>query len=321
MNRTWDVEQMHYTPTASNAWKGENLAWYANVEVPEEEHDAMVADYWDEERGWNDYLFQGILPDEITDKLKACMLSNDNDAQDELFWEPEANGNFSVTSAYGLIQGDIESHNDKGWERLWQVAESVRAFEKISQPASNTHNKVQRLIRWTKPPDGWTKMNIDGSRDTLTGHASCGGLLRDVNGNWLLGFKAKVGHCSIEEAKAWSILKGLKTIWNHGYRKVIIESDAKRVVDWINASEYEKSPTGMVANIINECRKWLRMNWQIQLNHVFREQNKVADALARMALKSTNDWMFLPQPESELLGLLNDDILGIPVSRLVCTES
>nr|GMD40682.1 putative RNA-directed DNA polymerase [Ipomoea batatas] len=478
---------MHYTPTASNAWKGickakniikeglrkrvrngrntsfwtepwitgENLAWYANVEVPEEEHDAMVADYWDEERGWNDYLFQGILPDEITDKLKACMLSNDNDAQDELFWEHEANGNFSVTSAYGLIQGDIESLNDKGWERLWQVkvpnkictflwlvrhgrimtnherkrrgfiyydqcqhcltimedinhllrhcpkamevwrkllpqtainkfwnidfltwfdlnvagkgafssvengpilfaitlwwiwrwrneiifkgksmdidhkirwinmqvAESVRAFEKISQPASNTHNKVQRLIRWTKPPDGWTKMNIDGSRDTLTGHASCGGLLRDVNGNWLLGFKAKVGHCSIEEAEAWSILKGLKTIWNHGYRKVIIESDAKRVVDWINASEYEKSPTGMVANIINECRKWLRMNWQIQLNYVFREQNKVADALARMALKSTNDWMFLPQPESELLGLLNDDILGIPVSRLVCTES
>nr|GMC49743.1 ribonuclease H [Ipomoea batatas] len=59
----------------------------------------------------------------------------------------------------------------------------------------------------------------------------------------------------------------------------------------------------------------------IQLNYVFREQNKVADALARMALKSTNDWMFLPQPESELLGLLNDDILGIPVSRLVCTES
>ncbi|XP_031108687.1 uncharacterized protein LOC116013175 [Ipomoea triloba] len=245
---------MHYTPTASNAWKGickakniikeglrkrvrngrntsfwtepwitgENLAWYANVEVPEEEHDAT----------------------------------------DELFWEPEANGNFSVTSAYGLIQGDIESHNDKGWERLWQVnvpnkickgafssvengpilfaitllvdlevAESVRAFEKISQPASNTHNKVQRLIRWTKPPDGWTKMNIDGSRDTLTGHASCGGLLRDVIGNWLLGFKAKVGHCSIEEAEAWSILKGLKTIWNHGYRKVIIESDAKHVVD------------------------------------------------------------------------------------------
>ncbi|XP_031120955.1 uncharacterized protein LOC116024195 [Ipomoea triloba] len=127
----------------------------------------------------------------------------------------------------------------------------------------------------------------------------------------------------------------LKTIWNHGYRKVIIESDAKRVVDWINASEYEKPPvvdwinaseyekppTGMVANIINECRKWLRMNWQIQLNHVFREQNKVADALARMALKSKNDWMFLPQSESELLGLLNDDILGIPVSRLVCTGS
>nr|GMC75388.1 uncharacterized protein LOC109181186 [Ipomoea batatas] len=121
MNQTWDVEQMHYTPTASNAWKGENLAWYANVEVPAVEHDATVADYWDEERGWNDYLFQGILPDEITDKQKACMLSNDNDARDELFWEPEANGNFSVTLAYGLIQCDIESHNDKGWERLLQV--------------------------------------------------------------------------------------------------------------------------------------------------------------------------------------------------------
>nr|GMD54595.1 hypothetical protein Iba_chr11cCG13650 [Ipomoea batatas] len=77
MNQTWDVEQMHYTvytPTTSNAWKGENLTWYANVEVSEEEHDATVAYYWDEERGWNDYLFQGILPDEITDKLKAYLV-------------------------------------------------------------------------------------------------------------------------------------------------------------------------------------------------------------------------------------------------------
>nr|GLL22103.1 hypothetical protein JCGZ_03709 [Ipomoea trifida] len=83
--------------------------------------------------------------------------------------------------------------------------------------------------------------------------------------------------------------------------------------------KYEKPPTSMVANIINECRMWLRMNWQIQLNHVFREQNKVADALAKMPLKSKNDWMFLPQPESELLGFLNDDVLGVPVSHLVCT--
>nr|GMC74145.1 putative RNA-directed DNA polymerase [Ipomoea batatas] len=367
---------MHYTPTASNAWKGickakkiikeelrkrvrngrntsfwtepwitgENLAWYANVEVPEVEHDATVADYWDEERGWNDYLFQGILPDEITDKLKACMLSNDNDARDELFWEPEANRNFSVTLAYGLIQCDIESHNDKGWERLWQVkvpnniftflwlvrhgrimtnherkrrgfiyydqcqhcltttedinhllrycpkamevwskyalitainqfwnidfltwfdlnvagkgafssvengpilfaitllwiwrwrneiifkgksmdidhkirkknmqvVESIRAFEKISQPACTTHNKVQRLIRWTKPPDGWTKMNINGSRDTLTCHASWEDSSGMLTANGYLVLKQKLAIVPLKKRKPGVFLRGLK---------------------------------------------------------------------------------------------------------------
>lgn len=45
--------------------------------------------------------------------------------------------------------------------------------------------------------------------------AGCGGLLRDENGNWIVGFVAEL----------WGILYGLELAWKHGYRKVIIEAD------------------------------------------------------------------------------------------------
>nr|GMC73783.1 ribonuclease H [Ipomoea batatas] len=173
-----------------------------------------------------------------------------------------------------------------------QVVESIRAFEKISQPACTTHNKVQRLIRWTKPPDGWTKMNINGSRDTLTCHASWEDSSGMLTANGYLVLKQKLAIVPLKKRKPGVFLRGLKLFRIMATAKISLNHMPNAL--WI----------GLML---------------IQLNHVVREQNKVADALAKMALKSKNDWMSLPQPESELLGLLNDDVLGVPVSRLVCT--
>ncbi|KAK8568721.1 hypothetical protein V6N12_007264 [Hibiscus sabdariffa] len=39
--------------------------------------------------------------------------------------------------------------------------------------------------------------------------AACGGVLRDHNESWLLGFAKFVGVCTAEEAKLWGIYTGL----------------------------------------------------------------------------------------------------------------
>nr|GMD74970.1 uncharacterized protein LOC109168613 isoform X2 [Ipomoea batatas] len=68
----------------------ENLEWLAHVDIPVEEREAMVQDYWNEEKGWDEYLFQGILPDVVLDRLMAFTLSTEKDVHDELLWAPES---------------------------------------------------------------------------------------------------------------------------------------------------------------------------------------------------------------------------------------
>ncbi|MBA0875954.1 hypothetical protein Goshw_026328 [Gossypium schwendimanii] len=42
-----------------------------------------------------------------------------------------------------------------------------------------------------------------------TRFASTSGVLRDQNGDWILGFNCRVGICSVYEAKLWGILDGV----------------------------------------------------------------------------------------------------------------
>lgn len=38
------------------------------------------------------------------------------------------------------------------------------------------------LVKWIAPPLGFFKLNTDGSLNYVTGHASAGGIIRDISG-------------------------------------------------------------------------------------------------------------------------------------------
>lgn len=42
--------------------------------------------------------------------------------------------------------------------------------------------KIIQRIRWVRPPEGWTKLNTDGSAITNLGMAGCGGIMRNEGG-------------------------------------------------------------------------------------------------------------------------------------------
>nr|GMD75844.1 nucleic acid binding protein, putative [Ipomoea batatas] len=66
---------------------------------------------------------------------------------------------------------------------------------------------------------------------------------------------------------------------------------------------------GNVANIISECKWWIRKDWDVRVVHVYREQNIVADWLAKKALECLRGLRMMSQPEIEILGLLKDDLM------------
>ena len=57
--------------------------------------------------------------------------------------------------------------------------------------------KVLRRICWEKPPEGWLKLNTDGSVEGGSGLACCGGVIRDANGQWVRGFSRRIGITTI----------------------------------------------------------------------------------------------------------------------------
>ena len=48
-------------------------------------------------------------------------------------------------------------------------------------------------VRWEKPPDGWSKLNTDGSVLGSMGIAGCGGIVRNNQGGWVVGFSRHIG--------------------------------------------------------------------------------------------------------------------------------
>ena len=48
--------------------------------------------------------------------------------------------------------------------------------------------KVLKGIWWERPPQGWMKLNIDGSAKGNPDLVGCGGVIRDDSGQWIVGF-------------------------------------------------------------------------------------------------------------------------------------
>lgn len=48
--------------------------------------------------------------------------------------------------------------------------------------------REDRWVRWIPPIKGWLKLNCDGALNSLSGKACGGGLFRDHDGRWRMGF-------------------------------------------------------------------------------------------------------------------------------------
>ena len=78
----------------------------------------------------------------------------------------------------------------------------------VAEPRKDI-TKTPRLVRWTKPPEGWLKLNTDGFVISFSGLVGGGGLLRDRSGHRVKGF-AKAGLTSSSiVAELWALREGL----------------------------------------------------------------------------------------------------------------
>ncbi|KAH1048010.1 hypothetical protein J1N35_038794 [Gossypium stocksii] len=78
--------------------------------------------------------------------------------------------------------------------------------------------------------DNWVHLFADGAIARDSGNAAAGGVVRDRNRNWILGYTHYLGRCSHLEAELWGIFDGIFILLSKGYKKVRIQSNNLEVV-------------------------------------------------------------------------------------------
>ncbi|KAK5847121.1 hypothetical protein PVK06_003423 [Gossypium arboreum] len=97
----------------------------------------------------------------------------------------------------------------------WNIEEIIKcAYNWAKHYGSIRRRGRERIGRHTSREDfvgtrKWICIRSDGVVKVNTGSASAGGVMRDQNGDWILGFNRKVGNCSVYEAELWGILDGM----------------------------------------------------------------------------------------------------------------
>ena len=64
-------------------------------------------------------------------------------------------------------------------------------------------------IRWEKLRTGWLTLNSDGSVASTVGPVGGGGLVRDENGEWVMGFARRIRNASSYLVELWALRDGL----------------------------------------------------------------------------------------------------------------
>lgn len=159
------------------------------------------------------------------------------------------------------------------------------------------------ITKWTPPPTGSVKCNLDAAFDTQTNTTGFGLCLRGQAGQFLL---AKMDFTqpilTVMEGEAFALLLGLKWLADMGFDHAIIETDCKALVVRLSSHAQDFTELG---DLIFSCSYLLRLNPHFKVHFVKRKTNKVAHSLARVAATTACSHIF-----SQLLDCISPFIIN-----------
>lgn len=195
---------------------------------------------------------------------------------------------------------------------LAQVLSMVKHIGSAFGLNQHIAHRLPKEVRWDKPDEGVCSLNVDGSAMTNPGLAGFGGIVRDSNGKFVRGFYGSVGWSDILHAEVMAIFHGLRMCWEVGIRKLVCCSDSMLAVSLIQQGV---SPLHRHANELAIIHDLLRRDWEITINHTYREGNFCADFLAKMGARCNEPLVNLDAAPPGLGPLLVADAMGVSFRR------
>jgi ribonuclease HI len=134
----------------------------------------------------------------------------------------------------------------------------------------------------TAPPAGVHLANIDGASRGNPGPASYAVVVRDPNGKIVLELAKNIGRETNNVAEYFALLAALDYATTHGITALRIRSDSELLVRQMQGRYKVKSPD--LKPLYERASKMARQLGYFAIEHVRRELNRDADALANVAL-------------------------------------
>ena len=196
---------------------------------------------------------------------------------------------------------------------IGQAKEYFYCVSKVKQISS----RIAIPIRWSKPLQGWHKLNTDGALLGNLGKAGGRGLIRNSEGRWIREFSRSIGYMTSVLAELWALRDGLTLAIQLGIRCLEVELDAKVIVEMLNNAD---SSNKKFSSLLLDCRSLIASLTQDRVTHVYREVNRYVDFLAKKGCCMREDFViFDVYPSNDLDKLLVSDINGLYCYRRVAT--
>lgn len=214
---------------------------------------------------------------------------------------------FNSTQLVRMVYTHLQDIN-----RIHQPKRKPTTFEKIclqylELEVRDVVEKKGKWFCWNKPEQHMFKLNVDGA---YKGHAAAGsGVVRDRRGEFICGYAAPYEPSDVIAAELQALYDGMRLCMAKGITGVCIEADAAMVVDMVKG---DKQDYWRYTYQVRKVKALLP--YFDSINHIVREQNMVADSLAKSALDASgkNEFTSIQNVPRHIQQLIFLDRIGIP---------
>ncbi|KAF7836704.1 ribonuclease H [Senna tora] len=202
----------------------------------------------------------------------------------------------------GLKFGNEAPNLNSIWrrvERCWDECNAAATMEVRDEvPPAN--------VKWLKPKEPLIKLNVDVALE-CNGEGAAGGVFRDHEGMCVGAFSCKIPRMEdIAVMEAMGIRKGIEVAQAGGITHLVIESDAKLVVDMLHSSCTHMSRLSSICRCILElCNHFT----DCDIRWIPRSCNSSADCMARVALSFSCDKVWPDSVPIWLSETCTDDLI------------
>ena len=135
--------------------------------------------------------------------------------------------------------------------------------------------------KWLLPPEGWHKANFDGASKGNLGSSGSGGIIRNEFREGVATFSLPLGFQTNHFAEASATYHVVKLAFEVGITNLWLKGDSNNIIKCINGTS---KSSWSIANLIEEKRKTLAKFDSVNITHIVKEANLVADWFANKGM-------------------------------------